>query len=256
MMAETIIFQRTAVLILAFMLVSCASTGNRNEPDADRRTAELNTQLGQGYMNRGEYEIALDKLKKAIQADDDYAPAHTLLAVLYEQIGEADLAGEHYRDAVRADPEDGDVNNNYGAFLCRSGRARDAEKYFLKTLDDPFYKTPEVAMANAGSCALETGHMDKAESYLRQSLGYEPGFADALLMLAALKYDQGTYLAARGFLQRYEASGPVIAESLMTGYRIETSLNNPTDARRYADRVLEQFPNTHQAEEIRGIRRK
>jgi len=243
-------------LLVAITLLGCASTDKHGGETANRRAAELNTQLGQGYMNRGEYEIALDKLKKAVRADDDYAPAHTLLAVLYEQIGETDLAGRHYREAVRADSDDGNVNNNYGAFLCRTGQAGEAEAYFLKTLEDPFYRTPEVAMANAGSCALKAGHMDKAESYLRKSLDYEPGFADALLVLAALKHQQGAYLAARGFLQRYEVSGPAVPESLMTGYRIETSLNNPEQARRYADRLLDEFPTSQQAQEIRGVRQR
>lgn len=247
--------QRASTVLFACLLLGCSSSPERDEGKANRRAAELNTQLGQGYMNRGEYEIALDKLKKAVRADDDFAPAHTMLAVLYEQIGETDLAGRHYREAVRADPEDGNVNNNYGAYLCRTGKAEEAEKYFLNTLEDPFYRTPEVSMANAGSCALEAGQREKAESYLRRSLGYEPGFADALLVMAALKYEQGSYLAARGFMQRYEVAGPPVPESLITRYRIETSLSNPEEARRYADQLLDQFPNTAQAEEIRSIRR-
>jgi type IV pilus assembly protein PilF len=43
-----------------------------------------------------------------------------------------------------------------GAFLCRLGRFPDAEKYFLRAVEDPFYKTPAAALANAGVCAART----------------------------------------------------------------------------------------------------
>ena len=45
------------------------------------------------------------------------------------------------------------------------------------------------------------------------------------------------------------------ASSLMTGYRIETSLNNPAEAKRYADRLLDLFPDSAEAKEMRGVRR-
>ena len=156
---------------LALLVGACASTpDDDDEDDPGRRTAEVNTQLGQAYMGRGQYEIALDKLKKAVRADDSYAPGHTVLAVLYERIGEVELAGKHYEKAVKADSDNGDVNNNYGAYLCRNGEEGKANQYFLAAIDDPFYSTPEVAMANAGACALEQGNSDRAETYLRQSL--------------------------------------------------------------------------------------
>lgn len=246
-----------ATALLVTLLAGCASGGSRDgdKTNPGRRAAEINTQLGQGYMSRGQYEIALDKLKKAVREDKTYAPAHTVLAVLYEQLGENELAGQHYELALKADSDSGDVNNNYAAFLCRNGRGKGADKYFQKALEDPFYTTPEVAMANAGSCALERGELDMAEGYLRQSLGYDPEFSDALLAMAGLKFDAGEFLPARGFLQRYESAGPETANSLMMGYRIESQLRNPKDAKGYADRLLDRFPESSQAAEIRKTRR-
>lgn len=246
-----------SAILLTTLLAACASGGSRDSDAADpgRKAAEINTQLGQGYMSRGQYEIALEKLKKAVRNDKTYAPAHTVLAVLYEQIGENELAGQHYELAVKAAPDNGDVNNNYATFLCRNGEGQGTDKYFQKALQDPFYTTPEVAMANAGSCALERGELDRAESYLRQSLGYDPEFPDALLAMAGLKFEAGEYLTARAFLQRYESAGAATADSLMTGYRIESQLRNPGDAAAYADRLLERFPDSSQAAEIRTTRR-
>ena len=249
-------FHRVLIALLALALTACSPGGTRDDSDKDpgRHSAEINTQLGQAYMGRGEYEIALEKLKKAVRDDKSYAPGHTVLAVLYERIGETELAGKHYKAALKADPDNGDVNNNYGSFLCRSGDTKDADGYFRHALDDPFYSTPAVAMSNAGSCALERGDLVAAEAFLRQSLSYDAKFPDALLAMAGLEYQVGDYLTARGFLQRYEAVGPMTPQSLITGYRIETRMNNPTDARRYGDHLVDLFPNSAQGIEIRDSR--
>jgi type IV pilus assembly protein PilF len=203
-------------------------------------------------MTRGQYEIALEKLKKAVESDDDYSPAHTMLAVLYETLGEDENAGKHFEAAVRAAPNNGDANNNYGAFLCRTGKPERADRYFLAAMEDPFYQTPAVAMGNAGACAVQRGDLEKAETYLRQSLAYDPGFPDALLSLAALNYEKGELLRARAFLQRFDGVAEMTAESLLLGYRIETSLNNPEDAMLYRSELLQQFPSAPEALELQG----
>jgi type IV pilus assembly protein PilF len=56
--------------------------------------------------------------------DKSYAPAHTLLGILYETLDMPEEAGEEYRLAVHYDPTDGDVNNNYAAFLCSQGKGK------------------------------------------------------------------------------------------------------------------------------------
>ena len=244
-----------AMLVLVAVLLSgCASSpsDDGSEDNDRRRAAELNTQLGREYMTRGQYEIALEKLKRAVESDNDYAPAHTMLAVLYETLGEDENAGEHFEAAVRAAPNNGDANNNYGTFLCRTGKSERADRYFLAALDDPFYQTPEVAMANAGACAVQRGELAQADTYLRQALAYDPNFPDALLSLALLNYEQGELMRARAFLQRFDGVAEMTAESLLLGYRIETGLDNPEDAMLYRSELIQQFPGAPETLEVQG----
>ena len=238
--------KRFTILTTALVLVACSSQPKMSDEDAVR-AAETNTALGQQYMAVGQDEIALEKLKKAIAYDKSYAPAHTVLATLYEKLGETELAGDEYRLAVRYEPKGGDVNNNYGAFLCSIGQWNEAEPYFLTAVDDPFYKTPELAYANAGSCALVNGDLDKAETFLRESLKYDDKLGTALLAMAEVSYRQESYLQARAFLQRYEAVDVMNEESLSLGYRIETQLGDEAAAQRYRLELLEQYPGSMQA---------
>lgn len=245
------------LVLLALALAGCSSGQNRDDEYSEssaRRAAEVNTQLGAEYMARGQYEVAMDKLKRAVRSDNSYAPAHTVLAVLYERLGESEEAETHYRQAVKASPDNGDVNNNLGTFLCRSGDGRKALPHFEKALDDPFYSTPEVAMANAGSCALEMGELDLAQDYLRAALRYDEAFPDALIAMANVNFAQGDSMRTRAFLQRYEATGNSSAQSLMLGYRLENSTGDARAAKRYHDELLQRFPASAEAEELVGRR--
>lgn len=237
---------RILILLLSLAIIAaCSSTSDKSD-DAGRKAAETNTALGQQYMSRGQYEIALEKLKRAVAHDKTYAPAHTMLGVLYETIGDQEQAGREYEAAVRYDPDDGSVNNNYGAYLCGMGERRDAEPYFLKAVEDPFYDTPEIALSNAGTCALARGDLDKAESFLRESLEHDQQLGAALLPMAEISYRKESYLRARAFLQRYEAVGPVTEESLQLGFQIESKLGDQESADRYRSELSKRYPGSIQ----------
>lgn len=241
--------------LIALVVGGCASQQSKDpdEPSSARKAAEANTSLGLEYMNRGQYEVALGKLKKAVREDSSYAPAHTVLAVLYERIGETKMAGKHYKEAYEADPTDGDVNNNYGVYLCQTDKQKQAMSHFLKAIDDPFYSSPAVALTNAGSCAMRQGDTATADEYLRAALKYEPGFPDALVNMAKLNYEEENYLTARAFLQRYEAAASHDAESLLLAYRIEMASGDSKTASKYKRTLESTFPESSQTQEVRRL---
>jgi type IV pilus assembly protein PilF len=247
--------QLLALLAVVILVSGCASRQS-TDPDGkseSRRAAESNTALGLEYMNRGQYEVALGKLKKAVRDDPDYAPAHTVTAVLYERIGEMELAGKHYRKAYEADPTDGDVNNNYGVYLCQTEKADRAMGHFLKALDDPFYSSPAIALTNAGSCSLGRDKLTEANDYLRAALKIEPEFPDALLAMAQLNYIEKNALKSRAFMQRYEAVANHGAASLLLAYKIEMASRDNKAAKKYLLILEASFPKSDQAAEARRI---
>ena len=248
--------KRLILLFSVLILVSaCASqqSDDSYEKSQNRKAAESNTSLGLEYMNRGQYEVALGKLKKAVKADPGYAPGQTVLAVLYERIGEMDLAGKHYHKAYEADPTNGDVNNNYGTYLCKTGKEDKAIEHFLAALDDPFYSSPSVALTNAGSCALGKGDLVAADDYLRRALKIEPEFPDALMAMVRLNYEQQNFLKSRAFMQRYEAIASHDATSLLLAYKIEKASGDTKAASKYKRTLEAMFPKSDQAAEARRI---
>ena len=241
------------LLLCVFLITGCVSDGNNKPENAKRKAAEANTALGMQYMERGQYEIAFGKLKKAVAEDPGYAPGQTVLAILYERLNEDELAGKHYEKAYEAAPKNGDVNNNYGAYLCQKGKIREAIEHFQKALEDPFYSTPEVAMVNAGTCELEAGNIADAELLLREALKRQPSNPDGLLAMAKLNYLENSYMTSRAFMQRYESVASHGAQSLLLAFNVEKALKDNEASDRYFYQLQNNYSETAQAEEARRL---
>ena len=219
----------------------------------DKQTAaQTHTQLAMAYMGQNHLKEAEVALRKALNFDDTYIPAHTLLAVLDWRIDHLADADKEFRAAIALDPSNGDTNNNYGKFLCAQSKQQEAMQYFKRALADPFYKTPALANSNAGECLLKNGDYAGAASYLHKALELDANFGDALLAMAELDYRKGDAFQARGYLQRFESAGQATPESLLLGYRIATRLGDKDTAANYSNRLQDQFPNSTQAQSLNG----
>lgn len=248
-----------AVTLMCLVLSGCATndvqpsqrTGSSGDRVSPVRAAEINTRLGVGYMERGDLQIAMEKLEAAVRQDPEHVPAHLALGILYESIDRDAQALEHLRRAARLAPDDGAAQNSYAALLCRTGRYEEADRHFRRAMNDPFYATPEVVLANAGACARRGELYIEAEKYLRDALEIDPANRLALFNLSELFYQKGNALRARAFLQRLESIGPVGPDALWLGYRIESELNSAPDVERYAELLRGRYPDSPQASELR-----
>ena len=234
-----------AVVLLAVLLGACVSSGgNRgNKQEASR----INTQLGIDYARNGQLQLAEEKLQRALEQDSSNALTHATLAFVYQQRGEAEPAERSYRRSLSLNPNDSQVRNNFGAFLCGRGKNAEGVEYFLQAVRDRRYATPEVAWTNAGVC-FRSKDPEKAETYLREALRINPGFPDALSQMIALCVEKQDYLRARAFTQRYEQSGaPVSPQMLWQAAQAEIGLGDWDAARKYQIRLKREFPDSVEA---------
>lgn len=209
--------------------------------------ARIHTELAQHYLTQGDMQDALAKLQLALKFDPDYAPAHTVIAFVYERIGNQADAEANYRKAQSLEPTKGDTNNNLGLYLCRHGKEQESIAYFNKAVADPFYRTPDAALTNAGICQMNANNMSGAEASFRDAIARNPANGDALFHLAEVLYRQGNAFGARAFIQRFDALGRPTAASLQLGYDIESRLGNTDAAQGYLKRLHSQFPGAGQA---------
>ena len=233
-----------SALLLCQGCVSMSGTGTSNVAASADGAAVANLNLGAAYLREGRLTLALERLDRALAHDPRLAEAHSAIATVYDRLGDIDGARDHHRRAIRLAPDDPAAANSYGVFLCRHERWSDAEPMFLRAAGSPRYRTPEVALTNAGICARGAGDGATAERYLRDALARNPAYPDGLFNMAELAFANNELDEARGFLGRHFDAAPDSPQAAWLCFRVETGLGNSGNALRCASMLREQFPES------------
>ena len=212
--------------------------------------ARIHTELSAGYYTRGQYEVALEELSGALKDDPGYAPAYGMLALVYIELRDDAQAERHFQRAIELNPQDPEVRNNYGWFLCQRGREPQALGQFELAISNPFYRTPDMASVNAGRCAAKIGDRKGAEAYFQKALKFSPTNAGAQYFLTELAYKAGDLPLARSRMRGMLASPAPSAEGLLLAVCIERKLGNRPDEASYLFQLRQRYPNAGELKRI------
>src|SRR5258708_11535559 len=148
---------RVAAPIAALLLAACASqTTRESRPVTDnqavdgRRRAEVHTSLAGEYYSRGNFAVALAETQLAIKEDPGFVGAYNMQALVLMELREDAAARESFNQALRLSPNNADVLNNYGWFLCLRNDGQRGLELMQRALADPLYGTPEKAQLSIG----------------------------------------------------------------------------------------------------------
>ncbi len=245
----------SSLFILLPLLTACAHSAPGSKPEpAETSAAKLNMQLGIAYMQQGNFDVALDKLNKALERDERLPEAHNAIALLYEGTGRPNLAEQHFQRAIELDANYTLAKLNYAQFLCTHGQPAVGEDRFLAIAGNPPEGSTELAAkayAGAAVCALATDRR-RADNYLRQALALKPDASAALYQLASLYYADGDYVKARAFLQRYHTQAGYNPESLWLGISIEDKLGGSPLKQEYTELLLSKFAESDAARRLKS----
>ncbi len=144
---------------------------------------------GLALFNVGLVEEAIWIYRKALRIDPAFAEQHKArmaivhnnLGVAYDARGQADLATEEYKEALRLRPDLADAHNNMGTALRAGGRLDDAIREYRKALTlKPDYA---IARHNLGLSFACKGDIDSAIKEYREAIRLKPGFVEARINL-------------------------------------------------------------------------
>jgi type IV pilus assembly protein PilF len=251
-----------AVSVASVIASTTASTAVRaideemqeNAEQAPHRAeiAEANLNVAVEYMRRGNYKGALDRLERAREAAPRNGYIYSVYGLVYQRLGEFDKAEENFRKSLDLDRSNPENMNNYGQFLCAQNRPDEATKLFLKAASDPLYRTPEVALTNAGLCAQRGGDIETAIKYFEQALKVNPDTPAALLAMGEVEVGRDNYAEARRLLERYLRNSPQTPRSLWLGIRVAGKLGDRDTEASYAMLLRNKYPDSAEAGYLRN----
>jgi type IV pilus assembly protein PilF len=242
-------------LCLAVLLAGCATTGPgsgsgqgaqqavsaKPAESEQQQRAKVHTELGSLYMLDGRSAIALEEARIALSVDPNYAPAYNLLGLTHMGLDEKRLAEDNFEKALRLAPGDPEISNNFGWFLCQSGREQRSIAYFMAAAKNPLYTMPTKPYTNAGVCSVRIKDDKAAQDYLSTALRLSPTNTQALFWLADIAYRQGRYTEARQWATDIEKMMEPTAEVIWMALRIERKLGNREAEARYASQLRRRF---------------
>ena len=253
-----------AAFIACGVLTGCAQTPLSSSTQANtvetgtlsgevgdpRNRARIHTELASAYFERGNMGVALEELRIALAADPNYAPAYNVLGLVHMDLRENDVAQRHFERALALSPNDPDINNNYGWFLCRSGREEQSIAYFLAALKNPLYGSPARSYVNAGLCSIGKNDGRDAIEFFERALRSEPDNLLALLNLASIQYKRGQLELARNLVGRFNKLVEPTSESLWLALRIERKLGDKAAENALAVQLRRRFAGSPEYQDM------
>jgi type IV pilus assembly protein PilF len=223
------------------------AAAERPEPDPQRRS-RIRLELGTALYQQGSYAQALEEVRSAVAIDPNLAQAWGLLGLIQMDLGDRAKAQESFDRALTLAPDDSELRNNYGWFLCQTGRQREAIAEFLAALRDPLYATPARPLHNAGICSLRSGDPVAAEAYFQRAFQIDPSNPVSMYHLGELNLRRGNVEQARFYAQRLLASYPPSAETLWLALRVDRKAADRDGFNSLSAQLRRQFPASREAE--------
>jgi len=251
---------RRLALAAALLVAACASKEPAPPPQPEpppvkqqevspERRAELHTELAAGYYERGQMDVALDELNESVKLDANNAKTYNIYGLVYTVLGENAKAEQSFARALALAPQDSEIHQNWGWYLCTHQRVKEAIPEFEKAISDPLYKTPEIPLINAARCSAMIGENAAAEVYFKRALTVAPNNEPAAYGLALLTYKSGKYDEARRWM-RVMRQANLPAPALYLGMCIERKLGDKQAETSYTAQLRNRYPDSIEAKSI------
>jgi type IV pilus assembly protein PilF len=212
--------------------------------------ANLRAELAAGYYERGQMDVALQELAEAVKLDPANPKIYNVYGLVYATMGQDTDAARNFRKALELAPNDSEFRQNWGWYLCTHGQAREAIPEFEMAARNPLYKTPEIALINAGRCATSLGENQRAEVFFKRALGVSPGNPQAAFSLSQLAYKEGRLAEARALMKPVMLQNNPTPDALALGACIERKLGDRSAEASYISQLRNRYPDSAEARSI------
>lgn len=244
---------RLTGMLFVLVVSGCSMQTERADIDV-KKVSVANTELGVAYLRQGKYKVAMHKLKKALEYDDDNANAHHYIAELYRRLEQNELADEHFQKAMDLDEDNSSLKNNYAIFLCGTGSYKKGLAYLNQVLLDPLYGNKGQAYENMGICVEKLGNIKKAEEYYISALKFNMNSPSALLGLAQIEFDKRNVKVASEYLRRHNKIAQPTSQSLWLGLIIARKQGLKGKAGSLALKIKQYFPDSKEAKYLEKLK--
>ncbi|WP_261815863.1 type IV pilus biogenesis/stability protein PilW [Vibrio gallicus] len=169
-------FKALITLFYLSLCLGCVTVKSADDKTkfAPLAAANARIELGLSYLQLGDTVRAKQNFDIAHQYAPKYVRSSSALAYYYQYVSQVKLAEDWYRRALDLSPDNGNLLNDFGVFLCRQHRYKQALQKFEQAIQQSDYILVAASYENSGLCALQAGQWHQAEAYFIKSLEFQP----------------------------------------------------------------------------------
>lgn len=238
--------KRIGLLASASLLNACALFSGVQQQTT------LNLELAEKSLQMARYQDALPYLKKALNLDPNLGRTHADLGEYYLAINESTQAAKHYKRALELDHTNLLVKSSYASYQCASGELQRGIDILFEIIEMARNSQPWHAQTRLAHCFIQATDTEQAEYYLEKALEANSDYLPALLAMQKVYYYQHQYSSAHEYWLRYSQLGKSNPEALWLAFQTERALGDAELSSVYREQLLNEFPDSIQAQKIKN----
>lgn len=105
--------------------------------------------VASNYYGQQEYDKAIDEYKKAVEINENFAPAYNMLGYCYRSVNNYSEAEKYFKKYIELIPNDPNPYDSYAELLMKMGRFEESITNYQKALSiDPYFSFSYVGIAS------------------------------------------------------------------------------------------------------------
>lgn len=199
---------RHSTRIVLVLLAVAIFAGCANKTPMLRKQSEAMRNLGEAYMNQGDFTIAL---KQFLEAESLYADDY----LLQDDMGKAYTAKKryetaliHFQRSIDLEPDYAPAKNNMGSVFLLMKRWDDAIETLSLVTENILYASPHYPLNNLGWAYYNKKMYAKAIAYYNKSLDLSPNFVLPMRGIGLCHMDQGRLTDAIHWFEKGVKAAP------------------------------------------------
>jgi len=239
-----------ALMACVLLATGCVGVDSSNNKWTVDSRVDIQTRLGLSYMKLGRFEPASLALERALALAPNHSRANHAMALLQLRISDRVAAEPYFLQAIDTDNDNFSARNDFGGYLCQSGRVEEGLVQFDSALRNPYNDALYISQLGAGACYVRILNWKEAERLFALALAQQPTLPPALYQMAEVMFAQADHFRTRAYLQRFFDTGAGSAASLSLAVRNELKLKASDLAQLHANRLRLEFPASSEASAI------
>jgi tetratricopeptide (TPR) repeat protein len=192
---------------------------------------------GDAEKKNGNYSLAIDLLKRAVEADPKHKMAWNDLGLAYLDSRQDDLAISSFQKQIEINPHHPYAPNNLGRVYLRQRKYEEAIKWFKKQIEiEPLDK---YAHANLGIAYLGQHKYQEAVPELEQAASLTPDSPEAEMRLGGAYLRSGQIEKGAGTLEKVVEAKPGPETWNNVGYELADANASLPKALEYAQHAVD-----------------